>query len=375
MTKLNLKNIRLNGVKLSESSLVISLSAVLLGLLAGAVFILMLGTNPFAAFAYLFRGGLMNIERIGNTLATATILLFVGLSVSFAFKTGLFNIGASGQMLIGGLCATYIALNVPLPRPLMLLALIIAGIIGGAVWGFFPGLLKALFNVHEVVSSIMMNWIALWIVYYSVQLHLKADLIETESRSIAEINTLRAHWLSAIFKSDYVNYGIFLGIAGIIFLKLVLDKTTLGFELKAAGYNKSAAEDAGIKVNRNIIFSMMISGALSGLAGLTYYAGYSLNMQINVMPAQGFDGIAVALLGAGNSMGVALSALFFGILHVGKGFMSANTSVPPEIADTIIAVIIYFTATSLLLKSFWGKIDKVIKNARAAKTAVDGAAD
>lgn len=375
MTKLNLKNIRLNGVKLSESSLVISLSAVLLGLLAGAVFILMLGTNPFAAFAYLFRGGLMNIERIGNTLATATILLFVGLSVSFAFKTGLFNIGASGQMLIGGLCATYIALNVPLPRPLMLLALIIAGIIGGAVWGFFPGLLKALFNVHEVVSSIMMNWIALWIVYYSVQLHLKADLIETESRSIAEINTLRAHWLSAIFKSDYVNYGIFLGIAGIIFLKLVLDKTTLGFELKAAGYNKSAAEYAGIKVNRNIIFSMMISGALSGLAGLTYYAGYSLNMQINVMPAQGFDGIAVALLGAGNSMGVALSALFFGILHVGKGFMSANTSVPPEIADTIIAVIIYFTATSLLLKSFWGKIDKVIKNARAAKTAVDGAAD
>ncbi len=375
MTKLNLKNIRLNGVKLSESSLVISLSAVLLGLLAGAVFILMLGTNPFAAFAYLFRGGLMNIERIGNTLATATILLFVGLSVSFAFKTGLFNIGASGQMLIGGLCATYIALNVPLPRPIMLLALIIAGIIGGAVWGFFPGLLKALFNVHEVVSSIMMNWIALWIVYYSVQLHLKADLIETESRSIAEINTLRAHWLSAIFKSDYVNYGIFLGIAGIIFLKLVLDKTTLGFELKAAGYNKSAAEYAGIKVNRNIIFSMMISGALSGLAGLTYYAGYSLNMQINVMPAQGFDGIAVALLGAGNSMGVALSALFFGILHVGKGFMSANTSVPPEIADTIIAVIIYFTATSLLLKSFWGKIDKVIKNARAAKTTVDGAAD
>lgn len=375
MTKLNLKNIRLNGVKLSESSLVISLSAVLLGLLAGAVFILMLGANPFAAFAYLFRGGLMNIERIGNTLATATILLFVGLSVSFAFKTGLFNIGASGQMLIGGLCATYIALNVPLPRPIMLLALIIAGIIGGAVWGFFPGLLKALFNVHEVVSSIMMNWIALWIVYYSVQLHLKADLIETESRSIAEINTLRAHWLSAIFKSDYVNYGIFLGIAGIIFLKLVLDKTTLGFELKAAGYNKSAAEYAGIKVNRNIIFSMMISGALSGLAGLTYYAGYSLNMQINVMPAQGFDGIAVALLGAGNSMGVALSALFFGILHVGKGFMSANTSVPPEIADTIIAVIIYFTATSLLLKSFWGKIDKVIKNARAAKTTVDGAAD
>lgn len=375
MTKLNLKSLNLKNLKLSESSLIISLSAVLLGLIAGAIFILMLGTNPFTAFAYLFRGGLMNIERIGNTLATATILLFVGLSVSFAFKTGLFNIGALGQMLIGGLCATYVALCIPLPRPVMLIVLILVAIIGGAVWGLFPGLLKALFNVHEVVSSIMMNWIAYWIVYYAVRLNLKAELIETESRSIAEINTLRAHWLSSLFKSDYINYGIFLGIAGIFFLKIVLDKTTLGFELKAAGYNKSAAEYAGIKVNRNIIFSMMIAGALSGLAGLTYYAGYSLNMQIGVMPSQGFDGIAVALLGAGNSFGVALSALFFGILHVGKGFMSANTTVPPEIADTIIAVIIYFTATSLLLKRFWGKIDKFIKNMRAAKTAADNSAN
>ncbi len=363
MTKFTLKGLK--SVKLSESNFVISLSAVLLGLIAGAVFIAFLGTNPLSAFAYLFRGGLMNTERIGNTFATATILLFVGLSVSFAFKTGLFNIGASGQMLIGGLCATYIALNVPLPRPVMLIVLILVAIIGGAVWGFFPGLLKALFNVHEVVSSIMMNWTAYWIVYYAVRLHLKAEVIETESRSIAEINTLRAAWLSKIFNSDYINYGIFLGIAGIFFLKLVLDKTTLGFELKAAGYNKSAAEYAGIKVNRNIIISMMIAGSLSGLAGLTYYVGYSLNMQIGVMPSQGFDGIAVALLGAGNSFGVALSALFFGMLHVGKGFMSANTTVPPEIADTIIAVIIYFTATSLLLKKFWGKIEGLKKKTDA----------
>ena len=157
MTKLNLKSLNLKNLKLSESSLIISLSAVLLGLIAGAIFILMLVNNPFTAFAYLFRGGLMNIERIGNTLATATILLFVGLSVSFAFKTGLFNIGASGQMLIGGLCATYVALCIPLPRPVMLIVLILVAIIGGAVWGLFPGLLKALFNVHEVVSSIMQS--------------------------------------------------------------------------------------------------------------------------------------------------------------------------------------------------------------------------
>lgn len=341
---------------LSENQIVISVSAVFLGLFAGAVLMLLLGENPVSAFYYLFKGGLMNIERLGNSLATATILLLTGLSISFAFKTGLFNIGASGQMLIGGLFGIYIALSWSLPRPIMLIALILVAMLGGALWGLLPGILKAFFNVHEVVSTIMMNWIAYWVVYYAVQGHLKSEGIETESRTIAEINTLRAEWLSNIFQSEYINYGIILACVSVFLIRTILDKTTLGFELKAAGYNKNAAKYAGINVNRNICFSMMIAGALSGLAGLAYYVGYSLNMQIGILPSQGFDGIAVALLGAGTSVGVVFSAVFFGILHVGKGFMSANTSVPPEIADTIIAVVIYFTATSLLIKRFWEKI-------------------
>ena len=350
---------------LSDNTLIISLSAVLLGLIAGAILIVFVGGNPFVAFAYLFRGGLMNIERIGNTLATATTLLLVGLSVSFAFKTGLFNIGGSGQMLIGGLLGSMFALSsVSLSRPLFFILLILIGITGGALWGVIPGLLKALFNVHEVVSTIMMNWIAYWLVFYIVPGYLKAEYLETESKSLAVSRSLRTPWLTHLFDSEYVNYGIFLGILAMIFLKIILDKTSLGFELKAVGYNRNCAEYAGIKVNRNIVISMMIAGALSGLAGLTYYTGYSLNMQIGIMPSQGFDGIAVALLGAGTPIGVALSSVFFGVLHVGKGFMSANTLVPPEIADTIIAVIIYFTATSLLFKRFWGMIAK--KRARRA---------
>lgn len=347
---------------LADNNMVISLSAVLLGLIAGAVLILFIGENPLIAFTYLFRGGLMNIERIGNTLATATTLLLVGLSVSFAFKTGLFNIGGSGQMLIGGLLGSMFALSATsLPRPLFFILLILIGIIGGALWGLVPGLLKALFNVHEVVSTIMMNWIAYWMVFYIVPGYLKAEYLETESKSIAVARSLRTPWLTNLFNSEYVNYGIFLGILAMLFLKIVLDKTTLGFELKAVGYNKNCAEYAGIKVNRNIVISMMIAGGLSGLAGLTYYTGYSLNMQIGIMPSQGFDGIAVSLLGAGTPIGVALSSLFFGVLHVGKGFMSANTVVPPEIADTIIAVIIYFTATSLLFKRFWGVVSKKLR--------------
>lgn len=359
-------------VPLSDNALVISLSAVLLGLIAGAVLIAIVGANPFVAFVYLFRGGLMTIERIGNTLATATTLLLVGLSVSFAFKTGLFNIGGAGQMLIGGLFGSMFALTATsMPRPIFFILLIVIGILGGAIWGVVPGILKALFNVHEVVSTIMMNWIAYWLVFYIIPGYWKAEYLETESKSIAVEQSLRTPWLTSLFNSEYVNYGIFLAILAMIFLKIVLDKTTLGFELKAVGYNRNCAEYAGIKVNRNIVISMMIAGGLSGLAGLTYYTGYSLNMQIGIMPAQGFDGIAVSLLGVGSPIGVALSAIFFGVLHVGKGFMSANTIVPPEIADTIIAVIIYFTATSLLFKRFWTVVSKKIRVNRSAANTIE----
>ncbi|MGE4583146.1 MAG: ABC transporter permease [Sphaerochaeta sp.] len=343
---------------LHSNAFLVAVSAVVLGLIAGAVLMASIGNNPFMGFWYLFRGGLMNIERIGNTLATATTLMLVGLSVAFAFKTGLFNIGASGQMLIGGLCATLVAHKVFLPRPLFLVVLIGSALLGGALWGVIPGFLKAKFNVHEVVATIMMNWIAYWSIYYIVPAYLKGPSLETESASIAVSQSLRTPWLTHLFNDSYMNLGFFIAILSVIVIKLILDKTTLGFGLKAVGANRFCAEYAGIKVNRNVVISMMIAGALAGLAGLTFYTGYSRNMQIGVMPSQGFDGIAVALLGASNPLGVLFSSLFFGVLQSGKGFMNAMTSVPPEIADTIISVIIYFTATSVLFKRFWDAILK-----------------
>lgn len=358
--------------ELRSNAFLIAFSAVLLGLLAGAILMASIGSNPFTGFWYLFRGGLMNIERIGNTLATATNLMLVGLSVAFAFKTGLFNIGASGQMLVGGLCATLVALKITfLPRPVYLVVLILSALLGGALWGIIPGFLKAKFNVHEVVATIMMNWIAYWSVYYFVPAYLKGPSLETESASIAISQTLRSPWLTKLFKGSYMNLGFFIAIASVIIIKFVLDKTTLGFELKAVGSNRHCAEYAGIKVNKNVILAMMISGGLAGLAGLTFYTGYSRNMQIGVLPSQGFDGIAVALLGASNPIGVFFSSLFFGILQSGKGFMNAMTKVPPEIADTIIAVIIYFTATSVLFKRVWEALFKKLSRKKREKAAFE----
>jgi simple sugar transport system permease protein len=171
--------------------------------------------------------------------------------------------------------------------------------------------------------------------------------------------------MTDLFNGSYINLGLLVAIAAVIVIWFILNKTVLGYELKAVGFNKSAAEYAGMSVNRNIVFSMMIAGGLSGLAGVAQYVGNASNIQIGVMPSQGFDGIAVSLLGANNPVGILISALFFGILYSGKGFMNANTSIPPEIADTIIATIIYFAAISAAVPM----IINAIKHKRAMAKA------
>lgn len=331
-------------------TVLISLIAVLFGLLAGAVMMILVGANPITGYFYLFRGGLMNMERIGNTLATATPIIFSGLAVAFAFRTGMFNIGAAGQMLAGGFCATAAGILLPLPKPLLLPVVCVAAILGGAIWAFIPGLLKARFNVHEVVSTIMMNWIAYWGVYFGVKQWFLGPTIETESRRIPDAASLKVQWLTDLFNGSFINLGLFVAILVVILIAFILDRTVLGYELKAVGFNRHAAEYAGINVNRGIIVAMLISGALAGLGGAALYTGYASNIQIGILPNQGFDGIAVSLLGANSPWGVLTSAIFFGILQSGKGFMNAMTKVPPELADTIIATIIYFAATSVLIE-------------------------
>ncbi|MBT2637073.1 MULTISPECIES: ABC transporter permease [unclassified Bacillus (in: firmicutes)] len=334
---------------------IVSLISIILGLVAGGILMLFIGSNPIEGYSYLLLGALKNLERIGNTLATATPLVFTGLSVAFAFRTGLFNIGASGQMLAGGLAATAVALTFDLSGPMNLLAMVLAGLIAGALWAFIPGLLKAKFNVHEVVSTIMMNWIAYWTIYYIVPGYFKGEFLETESKKLAESDTLRTPFLTEMFDGSYINLGLFLAVIAVIIIAFIIDKTTLGFELKAVGFNRFAAEYAGMKVNRNIILSMLISGALAGVGGVALYTGNASSIQIGILPSQGYDGIAVALLGANHPVGVFFAAVLFGILYSGTGFMNAMTEIPPELANTIIAIIIYFAATSVMIERLLNK--------------------
>lgn len=325
--------------------------AIAFGMLIAAILIIITGNNPIAAYFQLFAGGLMNVKRISNTLANATTLTLTGLSVAFAFRTGLFNIGASGQMLIGGLFATMIGLTVNIPKPLLLPLMFLAAMLGGALWGFIPGLLKAKFNVHEVVSTIMMNFIALWTTYYTIRDGVFRDPgQETQSAKLPGGASLQVDWLTNLTNKSFLNLGLIIAIVIVIIIAIIINKTVLGYQLKAAGFNRYASEYAGMNVNRNIVLSMVIAGALAGIAGLTYYAGYSGHMEIGKLPSQGYDGIAVALLGSSTPVGSLLAALFFGILQNGKGFMQSMTGVPPEIGDLIIGFIIYGAASAILFE-------------------------
>ncbi len=338
----------------------LALMAIGFGLSIGAVLILITGNNPFVAYWSLFRGGLMSLKRIANTFANATTLILTGLSVAFAFRTGLFNIGAPGQMLVGGLCATVVGLSLHLPKALMLPLMLLVAMGGGALWGFIPGLLKARFNVHEVVSTIMMNFIGLWVTYYTIQAGFTGQFLVQSARLPVNAR-LQVQWLTNLTDKSFLNLGLFIAVIVVVIIGIIVDKTVLGYQLKATGYNRFASEYAGINVNRSIILSMAIAGALAGLAGLTFYAGYSNHIEIGKLPIQGFDGIAVALLGANTAFGALLSAIFFGILQNGKGFMQSITGVPPEIGDTIIGLIIYGSATSILF-------DRLLKYFKKGRT-------
>lgn len=348
-----MKKFKLYLSKDANQNKLIPFFAVGLGFVLGAIVMLLSGFNPLAAYSKLLQGAGIygNLKRFGDTLLVSTPLILGGLAVAFGMRTGLFNIGVSGQMLMGGAAAVTVGVLMDLPKIIHLPFAVIVAVVVGALWGSIPGYLKAKFNVHEVVVCIMMNWIAVWSVYWYVPLFIKGKF-DTESAAIKASASLRFDGITSFFNGSYVNTGLLLAILAAVFVWWVLEKTTFGFELKAVGFNKDAAHYAGIKVNRNIVYSMMISGALAGLAGATFYLGYTDNIKIGELPSLGFDGIAVALLGLNTPIGVVLSSLLFGVMNAGKGFMQTATKVPNELVQVIIAVIIFFSASTLLIKKW-----------------------
>ena len=359
-----------------------SLISILIGLAVGSVIILIVGlANPALGLSSawdgirLVFGGLVSTGRdaagsltfgfnppnMGNMLFRATPLILTGLSVAVAFKTGLFNIGAPGQYLMGTAATLMIALGIPsetVPAWLIWALAFVGGILAGALWGCLPGLVKAFLNINEVLACIMTNWIAANLVtwmfdgsqFRNVVENTKSGYIYKTSFNGVETAKLG---LNKLFPNSQVNGGIVIAVVIAVLVYILMSKTTLGYQLKACGSNRHAARYAGINDKRNIVLSMAIAGGLSGAAAALYYLSGNTEFfwsTYQSLPAIGFNGIPVALLAANNPIAVIFTGCFMSMLDIVGLPLTNLTAYNEYITDVIIATIVYLSAFSLLIR-------------------------
>ena len=385
--------------KESFRSIAASVISVLIGLAAGAVIILVVSlVDPAISLKSALEGirlmllGVFSTGRneagqlifgfnavnMGNMLFRATPLLLTGLSVAVANKTGLFNIGAPGQYL-AGVCATlFIALSIPstvVPAWLIWILAFLGGVLAGAIWGSLPGLLKALLNINEVIACIMTNWIAANLVTWLFEISNLKNVAEGTKTGYIYKTTFNGvatskMGLDKLFPNSQVNGGILIAIVVAILIYILMNKTTFGYQLKACGANRHAARYAGIQDKRNIVLSMAIAGALAGMGGTLYYLSGNTEFfwsTYQSLPSEGFNGIAVALLAVNNPIGVIFSGLFMSLLDIAGQQLTNLTAYNEYITDVIIAVIIYLSAFSLVIKLWLGGRKKKQKEAAEEK--------
>lgn len=341
------------------------LIAVIFALLVGAIVIVIIGEDPIYVYKILFSNAISNRDGWGNVLFRATPLIFTGLAVAFAFRCGLFNIGGEGQVYIGAFLSTWVGFTfTSLPAFILIPLCILAAAAGGALWAAVPGILKAKRGVHEVIVTIMMNWIAASLTFFLV-LRFKAPA--TEAMKAAGVKQMIPHTkeiaqaarlprLYDIFKSinidfpsyNQVNVSFFIAIGVAILAYYILWKTNLGYEIRAVGYNPLAAEYGGISVAKNIVLAMVISGAFAGLVGTNEVMGFKYRWRQELFTGLGFNGIAVALLGKNHPLGVVLAAILFGILNYGGAIVNIFTEgrIPRELIMVLQAVIVIFVVIS-----------------------------
>lgn len=334
--------------------------SIILSLLAGAIVIALLGKNPFYAYYNLLQGaGLAPKESYAgykgmitdftSFLDALTPMLFASLSVLIALKAGLFNIGVSGQMLAAGFTATVLVGYSELPAVLAKPLVILIGFTVGAATGALVGYLKHKFNINEVVSTIMFNYIIQYIVSFFIN-SFYVDPVSRQSKSVGAVSRLT---LVDVVIGKYkmnIPLGILVAVLGIVITAVLLNKTTLGFEIKAVGNSIKAAEYAGIQVGRTRVLAMILSGGFAGLAGVTYYLGYFASIQPRVLTSTGFDAIAVALLGNSSPVGILFSSFLITIISKGSTYMSSASGVQAEIASAITGVILLFSACGSYVK-------------------------
>lgn len=354
-------------VKLLKKPVTATFVSVILGFIVAAVILAAAGYNPFEAFGALLRGTLGRPKYVANTLIKSTPIMITGLSIAFAYKMGLFNIGAKGQYIAGSIAATMAGILFDLPAVLEIPLIIGAGMLAGALYGGLAGFLKAKFGINEVITTIMLNWIALYLCNFISQIapFYKSGTTGTYPVNASGHTVLFAEWKTSEAAAEFIgrhpmigdmmrtdfNIGIFAAVflaAGISFF---LYRTAKGYELRAVGCNRDAAEFAGISVKKNIIHTMLIAGALSGLAAALNITGINPHniSHLAMFEQNGMNGIAVAFIAGGSPLGCIFSGLLFGGLLYGGQSIQYEIGAPSEIINIMIGTIVFFVALTKIL--------------------------
>lgn len=349
-TKVKKPLFALDKKKLQETglSLLITLIALVMALVVGALVIWAFGSNPIEAYGALWRGAFGTGIAFTVTLGKAVPVMLTGLAVAIAFRCSVFNIGAEGQLLIGAMCAALVGAYVHLPMVLHLPLTILASMVGGMIWAFFPAVLKLKGNVNVVISTIVFNYIAQYLISYLILGPFKGP---GESPATATIDETAQ--LPDLLPKPYVlNLGFVLALVAVVAVYIILNRTSLGYEMRAVGFNPNASRTNGINVNRNMFLALLISGALAGLAGGIEVTG-SLDKIVNNFSANyGFNGIPVALMAHNNPFAIIFSALLIGAMRSGSAMMQSSAGISKNMVDVIQGLIIVFLCAEHVIRYY-----------------------
>ncbi|MGB9521200.1 MAG: ABC transporter permease [Anaerolineales bacterium] len=338
----------------SWSAFLVPILAVLTAFVVGGVVIAIAGGNPISAYLGLIEGAFGSTQALSETTVWASPYIFAGLAVALAFKGGLFNIGAEGQLALGAVAAAWVGyalpglLGVQIPRIIHLPLTVLAGAVAGGIWGAIPGWLKARTGGHEVINTIMMNYIALNMVSYLLNGPMKdPNPLNVIARTPEIAESAR---FTPIFSGYRFHWGFILAIIIAVLVWFLLWKTTLGFEIRTAGANPDAGKYAGVNVGRTIVLSMTLSGLLAGLAGAIEVSALNFRHELGFSIGYGFDAIAIALLAKSHPLGVILSAILFGAMRNGGTRMQFLTQIPVDVISVIQALILLFVAADAIVR-------------------------
>ncbi|MCF8000771.1 MAG: ABC transporter permease [Halanaerobiales bacterium] len=312
-------------------------------LLVGTIIFLLTNVNPITAFSAMFGASFKNLSSFSQALVQTSPLLFTGIAVAFAFQASVYNIGAEGQFLAGAIMATWAGVSFyNLPSIIMIPIVILAGAIGGGIWGFIPGYLKAKYNVSEIITTIMFNFIAIRLIGYLV----KGPLKTPEKNVPQSAKIAKTAILPTIMEGSHLHIGFILGLIIAVALFIIIFKTYFGYEIRAIGSNPKAAALNGIKVNKTMVTTMIISGAIAGIGGAIQITGVSYILYEGLSPGYGYTAVAVSLLANSNPLGVIISSFVFGVLRTGASAMQRVANVSSVIVSVIEGTIVILIVVS-----------------------------